>query len=215
MFRINITYEGQKSMREVEEDFKNLLSPKEIQKAAALTLNTTARRVLGMIKKEVKKDYTISNKYLDRAAKLTKPAKGTQQGLYAEVGYSFQTIPMIAFKHRDKNKPGFVSFASKINGVQIEIKRGKSQLLRHAFIKTMSSGHEGIFAHGHYNKGSFVSAREFTSSKKPRITELKTASPFTMYTSKAMDQRVTDYVDKTMTERYRTFLQQRVNRIAR
>lgn len=205
-FNVKITYEGNNSMMKIADEFRNKLSEKEILKTAAFTVNITARRIISQIKRDVKKDYTISNKYLDRSAKLSKPASGSINGLYAKIGYSVGTIPIIGFK---TNK---ITRNKQNDGVIVEIKKGKQQLLKHAFIAKMRSGHIGVFAIGSYVSGKFIYKRELTASNKQRITEMKTASPFTMYTSKIMDERIIK-ASEQMPERFRALLEQKVNKL--
>lgn len=213
-FEIKIEYEGHADMQRIAKEFEGKLSEKEILKTAAFAVNITARRILGMIKKEVKKDYTITNKHLDRAAKLTKPASGNRSGLYATISYSPKTIPMSGFKFSDLNKGGqFFSYNIPMNGVRIEIKKGKQEILRHAFVKSMKSGHLGIWGHGSYVSGKFVPKDMLTGGGKPKITEMKTASPFTMYTNPKMDNRIYDYVGTNMPNRFKALLQQKVNKM--
>jgi hypothetical protein len=211
MFEIKLTYEGKQSMQKVAAEFKSKLSQDEIDKIAAHALNETGRKAAGRIRKFAKQDYTINNKYLQRAAKLIKPAG--RSSLYAEVGYSTQTVPMIAFTHREIGSPFGKSNKSN-SGVQVEIRKGKSSILKHAFIATMHSGHEGIFMHGHYQGSQFVQDNKKTSSGRPRITEIKSASPFIMYSNQEVQSMVNDYVDKTLAERFRVFLQQKVDKLA-
>lgn len=216
MFKISVEYEGNKSMQKVADEFRGQLSEKEIAKTAAFAVNTTARRVLSMVRREVKKDYTISNKYLKKMAVLSKPARGHASGLYAEVSYNFGTIPMIGFKHKDLNskKQKFFAFNSKMKGVQIEIKKGKMLILKHAFIKSMASGHLGIWAHGQYMGKKFIPDNRTTSSGKLKITEIKSASPYTMYTSKVMSKKIQKYVDDSLTERFRAMLKIKLDKIS-
>ena len=215
MFHVVISYEANKSMKDVAKKFESVLSEKEILRTAAFAVNTTARRVSTMVRKEVKKDYTISNKYLDRMSKLSKPAKGTIQGLYAELSYGYSTMPMVGFKFKDLNKErGFVGFNTKTQGVRVEIKKGKQTILAHSFVKSMASGHLGIWGHGKYLGKQFVHLKETTSKGKIKITEMKTASPFTMYTNKTMSRRINEYVDKTLLSRFTAMLEAKVRKVA-
>jgi hypothetical protein len=221
MFRISVKYEGNKSMQKVADEFRGQLSEKEIAKTAAFAVNTTARRVLSMVRKEAKKDYTISNKYLQRMAVLSKPARGNASGLYAEVSYNFGTIPMAGFKYKNLNpkKQKYFAFNSKLKGVLVEIKRGKTQILRHAFVKSLASGHIGIFDHGKYEDKKFIRQNVLTGTTahgggKPLITELKSASPYTMYTSKSMSKKIQKYVDDSLTERFRAMLKIKLDKIS-
>lgn len=206
MIKFNLTYEGKKTAGSVQREFANRLSEKEILKTTAFALNTTARRSQGFVKREVKKDYTTSNKYLDRMSKLSKPASGKQGGLYAEVSYSFKPVPMIGFRHKQNGKR---------SGVSVEIKKGKSILMKHSFIATMKSGHQGIFSSGSYVSGKFRPAYSRTSNKKTRITEMRTASPLTMATSKGLQPRIIKYIGQSLPSRLRAMLQRKVDQVTK
>ena len=79
-------------------------------------------------------------------------------------------LPIIAFKPKQSG-----------SSISVAIHKGKTTMIRHAFVATMASGHKGVFSRGRYQKRvGFVPGREKTASGKIRITELMTASPFTM-----------------------------------
>jgi len=211
--QIKVTIEGQKSLSGIQREFSDKLSEKQILKATALALNDTSRRVISRSKKEIKQEYTVSNKYLDRMAKVRKPARGTQSGLYAEIHFSYKPVPMIGFKNKDKGTKKGIRL--KAGGVVVEILKGKQQLLKHAFISTMRSGHQGIYGRGSYVNGKFVFSKERTSTKKSRITEYKTASPFTMGRNKEIESRNTEFVKRTLPSRTKALLQQQVDKLTK
>lgn len=207
-----MTFEGKKSLRSIQQEFANRLSKKVILKTTALSLNITARRVISQVKKDVKKEYTVNNKYLNRMATL-KPASGTVEGLYAAVSYSYKPVPMIGFKNKDNNKSK--SPKKRTGGVTVEIKRGKNQLLKHAFIATMASGHKGVYAVGSYQGKNFVHDKERTKSGKQRITEMKTSSPMTMQSNKDIQKRTITYVKTNLPPRLRALLQNEINKLTK
>ena len=197
MFKIEIKNEG-KSMEKVAKEFNHILSQKEIAKTAVSAINITANRARGFVKRETKKEYSISNKWLDRVAKVTRKANPNASGIFAEISYSYKTIPMAGFKYKANKKNKTVT---------VEIKKGVQKLLRHAFVATMRSGHTGIWSHGDYSNGKFV------PNNAGKITELRTASPFTMYTSKQLESKVSTFVGNSLASRYRALLQNKVNKL--
>jgi hypothetical protein len=208
-----IVIEGTKSLQSIQHDFAGKLSSGEIKKTIASALNITARRVITQVRKDVKKTYTVDKKYLERMAILSKPAKGTVEGLYAGISYLYNPVPMIGFKHTDNNKSR--SNKKGAGGVTIEIKKGKNDVLKHAFIATMASGHTGIYAAGQYKGKNFIFDKSRTASGKQRITEMKTSSPLTMITNKNIQKATTLYVEKNLPTRLRVLLQQKVDKLTK
>jgi len=207
-----MTIEGKKSLKSIQQEFANKLSKKVILKTTALSLNITARRVISQVKKDVKKEYTINNKYLNRMATL-KPASGTVEGLYAAVSYSYKPVPMVGFKNKDNNKSK--SPKKRTGGVTIEIKRGRNQLLKHAFIATMASGHKGIYAQGLYKGKTFINDKVKTEKGKARITEMRGPSPMTMVSNKDIQKRTVTYVKTNLPPRLRALLQNEINKLTK
>ena len=207
-----ITIEGRKSLQSIQHEFADKLSPQVIRTTTARALNITANRVKKMAMKEVTKEYTVNNKYLNRMADVTKPAAGKVDGLYAEISYSFKTVPMVGFNFKEsKSRTG-----KKGNGfIMIEIKKSKNQILKHAFVASMVSGHTGIYAAGRYKGSHFIYNKERTATGKQKITEMKTSSPFGMSTNKDVQGRTTTYVEKNLPGRLRALLQQKVDRLTK
>ena len=197
---IHVTIESKESLEKVQKLFKEQLSEKQILKTTAFAINETARRSRDLIKKDIKSTYTINKKYLERLAYI-KPASGTVSGLYAEVHLSHRPTPMIGFTYQQQGKRG---------GVTVEIKRGKSVLLKRAFVRTMRSGHAGIFMTGRYIANKFMPVYERTPNRKTRITELKTGSPFGMGSSPEMQRKVQSYVIEHLPKRTSALLQQKI-----
>ena len=209
--KISVSIEGKRAVQDIQKEFKDQLSEKQILKTTAFALNETSRRAISFVRKEVRKEYTVNNKYLKRMAKLGKPAKSTPSGLYAEVLYSYKPVPMIAFKFKAQSKKK--GSKSNLRNIQVEIRKGKQTLLRHVFIATMKSGHTGIWAHGQYQHGKFVYSRNKTASGKDRMSEMQTASPFTLGTNKDIEKRAIEQIQKTLPSRLRALLQQRVDKL--
>jgi len=206
-----IKVEYKTDLKKIQKEFKSQLSEKEILKTTAFALNETARKTRTQLKKEARAGYTIDKKYQERMSEITKPARGTQSGLYVELSTNTSPIPLIGFKHQDlKPKPWKRGVAG---GVQIEVLKGKQQLLKHAFIATMSSGHTGIFQRGSYQNGKFKAGNEKISSGKTRITELKTVSPYFIFKNKDIQKRITQTIESQLPGRLRVFLQKKVDKL--
>jgi len=210
--QVNITFEGKKSIEAIQKEFQGQLSEKQILKTTAYAINETAKRVVSRSKKEIKQEYTVNNKYLNRIHRIKK-ASGTTSGLYAEIYFSGKPIPMIGFKYKDKSKKGGKRLKS--GGVIVEIFKGKQQLLKHAFIATMKSGHTGIFGNGSYIEGKFVHSKERTASHKSRITEYKSPSPYSMERNKGIKERNFAYIETTLPSRTRALLQNKLNKLTK
>jgi hypothetical protein len=214
MIKVAVTYDGRRTIEQIQKEFERQLSPQQIRKVTAISLNDTARRSLSTVRKEIRADYTVSNKYLSRMARLSRRA--SPSSLYAEISYSYMPVPLAGFRFKDKNKRGFVGYETTLGGVQVEIKAGQTKTLRHAFVKKMKSGHVGVWAHGHRQGKRYVFSKpDYTKSKKPRIFEMKTASPFTMAKKKEVERRLMLYIQEQAPKRLRGLLQSRVDKLIR
>lgn len=198
---VQITYEGKQSISEIQKKFEKELKKKEILKTTARAINEVATKVQGHIRQQIRKEYTIQNKFLMKTSYLSKRAAGEESRLYAHVNYSFRPIPFIAFKH---------SGGTGKRPVTMTIKKGRSQVFRHAFIKDKRAGGQGVFAQGRYTNKRFVYHKD-----DRRVTELKTASPFTMAFSKAIQPRINAYIEKELPVKLELFLQKKLRRMSR
>ena len=209
--KISVEIEGRKSIKDIQREFEKHLSPNQIKKSTALAINDTSRRVISRTKSAIKKTYTVNKKYLDRIVTM-KPAKGTTSGLYAEIHYKYTPVPLVGFKFKS---PKRTKMKPKAGGVRIEVVKGRSKMLNHAFVAQMKSGHTGIWGRGDYRNGKFVPSKEKTSSGKQRITELRTASPFTMGKNKDIEQSNITFIKKTLPDRTRAILQKKVDNLSK
>ena len=198
MSTMKIEYDGKEPLEAVMRRFANQLPEKEILNTTAFCLNTVATRVLRLIQKEVAKEYTISDKYFFRVSRI-KRAKGTANGLYAEVYHLARPLPLVAFKHTDNEPKGYALYGKRPAGVTVEVKRGSPQKIAQAFVAKMSTGHVGVFAHGSYKGSAFVPYLEVAARRSGKkvafITQLRTASPFGMGTSDEVNEKVKTYVE--------------------
>ncbi len=198
MFDVRISYEAQNSMDKIAKEFRGRLSETEINKTAAAALNITTRRILAKIVKDAQKDFTITGKYMERTAKM-KPAGRDRSNLYTTLSYARGVIPAVGYKYSPVGSRG---------GIRIEVRKGKAEILRHAFVATMKSGHKGIWVNGHYSNNKLVPGGS-------KLTEVKSPSPFGMYTNERMNQTVYKYIDENLTKRFAALLQNKVNKLSK
>ncbi|MFZ4546739.1 MAG: hypothetical protein ACOYN4_04860, partial [Bacteroidales bacterium] len=206
--------EGKQSIVDIQNKFKEL-SQKEILKSTAYAINMTANRVQGHIRQQIRKEYTISNKWLMKDgksdfARITKLAAGEPSRLYAHVGFSYKPVPMIYFKHTGTVGEIYNIKTKQLNPINVTIKKGQTKVFRHAFIKVKKSGGEGIFAYGKYQGKEFVYNKE-----SRRQSELKTASPFTMAFSKGVQPKVNDFIAKELPGRLHAMLEKKLKKISK
>lgn len=199
---IIITQEKRREIERIQQQFRRLLSEAEILKATAQGINgVMGRGVISRLKKAVKTRYNVSQKYLNRFAVVSPKAYSNR--LYAGIKINYSPVPLIAFK--PKQTQGNVSVA---------IQKGKAVVIHNAFISTMASGHQGVYSRGRYVKGrGFVPEKSKTESGKVRITELRTASPFTMATGASVADDVQKYMGKEVVARVEGILKSRVKKI--
>ena len=188
---IKITQEKRDEVERIQNEFRSKLSPNEILRGTAQGVNSALTRSIPRINKRIKERYNISQKYLSRQAVVSPKANENR-------------LPVIAFKPKQSG-----------SSISVAIHKGKTTMIRHAFVATMSSGHKGVFSRGRYQKRiGFVPGREKTASGKIRITELMTASPFTMGISPDVRTDVAEFMGNEVTARVHGILTSCVNKIA-
>lgn len=212
---IAITYEAKQSVSDIQKKFKEHLKDKEILKSTAYAINMTAKRVQGHIRQQIRKEYTISNKWLMKEgksdfAKISKFAAGEPSRLYAHVSFSYRPVPLIYFKHTGTVGEIYNIKTKQLKPITVTIKKGQTKVFRHAFIKTKRSGGEGIFAYGKYQGREFVFSKEIR-----RQTELKTASPFTMSFSKSVQPKINDFIAKDLPGRLQVMLEKKLKKMSK
>jgi hypothetical protein len=221
-----VTFEGRQTVEDIQRRFRSELSEIEILKATSKAINITAYRTQNFIKKEIKSQYTINKKYLDRSSKIATRAKSAVNGLYAHVTFSYQTVPLIGFNHSQRQ-----TRSGSNRGISSRVKDERKSW-KHAFIAKMSGisnkgehyEHEGIFAAGHYSKGTFIPEKRLTRAQanhprsvggKNKITELKGPSVFTMSTNAVTRERVNTYVSNQLPKRVEAFIKNAVKKLTR
>lgn len=199
--KIEFTQEKRGEIERIQREFRNSLSPNEILRATAQGINSALSRSIPRINKRVKAGYNIKQKYLSRVATVS--PKASSVALWGGIKINQNRLPVFAFK------PKQIGLA-----ISVAIHKGKTVAIRNAFVATMANGHMGVFSRGRYIKRTgFVPGREKTATGKIRITELYTASPFTMGVSKEVAQDVQQFMGNEVTARVHGILTSRVNKI--
>lgn len=200
--QIKITQEKRGEVERIQNEFRNKLSTNEILRGTAQGINSALSRSVPRINKRIKERYNITQKYLSRQAVVSPKANGNN--LYGGIKINEDRLPIIAFRPKQTG-----------SSITVAIHKGKTVMIRNAFVATMASGHKGVFARGRYQKRTgFVPGREKTASGKIRITQLMTASPFTMGISPDVRTDVAEFMGHEVSARVHGILTSRVNRIA-
>lgn len=198
---IIITQERRQKIERIQREFRNLLSENEILRGTAQGLNSALSRTIPKINKQIKDKYNITQKYLSRMAVVSPKASAVR--LYGGIKINYSPIPIIAFKPKQTQ-----------SNITITIHKGKTVVIHNAFITHMASGHKGVYSRGRYVKGrGFIHESTKTVSGKVRITELKTASPFTMATSKSVAEEVSAFMGAESVARITGILKAKVNKV--
>lgn len=208
---VQITYEGKQSITDIQKKFKEHLSQKEILKSTAYAINRTADRVQAHIRVQVRKEYTIKNKSLEKMSNVSKMAAGETTRLYAHVSFSYLTIPMILFRYTGTVGEIYNIKTKQLKPITVTIRKGQTKVFRHAFIRQKKNGSGlGIFSYGRYQDKKFVP--DLTLKKQ---TELKSASPFTMAFSKGIQPKINDYVAKELPGRLQALLDRKLKKMSK
>ena len=146
----------------------------------------------------------INKKYLNRQIKVSPKAKPSR--LWGGIKVNQHRIPIIAFNPKQSG-----------SHISVAIRKGKTTMIRHAFIATMTSGHEGVFARGEYQGKNFVRGKFPPKRKNTKgwlITELLTTSSFRMSLAPDIRPKVSRFIGNEVTARIHEKLTSRVNKIA-
>lgn len=107
-------------------------------KAISRALNKTAQQGRTAAAREIRAEYKVKARDVNKAITIRRAGKELVSRLMVEG----KPLPLMAFSPRQTKA-----------GVRVKIK-GRNVVIPHAFIATMKSGHQGVFARGGY-KGSF------------------------------------------------------------
>jgi hypothetical protein len=166
------------------------------EKATTRAINKVAAQGKTAAAREIKQEYQISTRVISRSISLRRAGRGVLQAVIAAQG---GPLPMIAFQARQ----------SKL-GVTIKVK-GRSITVPHAFIKSMKSGHQGVFARGGY-KGSMRRTGESFGRFKFGRGRLPIGELFTMSVPNGFSNKVVqDKVMARVREQFPKVLAQEIN----
>lgn len=129
---IKITQEKRGEVERIQNEFRSKLSPNEILRGTAQGVNSALTRSIPRINKRIKERYNISQKYLSRQAVVS--PKANSGSLYGGIKINESRLPIIAFKPKQSG-----------SSISVAIHKGKTTMIRHAFVATMASGHKGYF----------------------------------------------------------------------
>ncbi|MDR0680331.1 MAG: phage tail protein [Dysgonamonadaceae bacterium] len=210
--RIVIEEEKKGEIRRIQERFLNRLSQKEIEKGTAAAINQVTGRTVTRLNKVIKKEYNIDGKYLKRIAVINKAKAGT---LFSEIWLRTAPVPFIGFKPKTRK-----------SSISITIKKGKTEVFRHAFVATMKnpskelgkiSEHKGIWFKGvRGGEGKSIPTKNYSSKEKRykyKITEYKTASPWSMSLYRPVAMEIQSYMGTEVLKRVEGILQGKVDKI--
>lgn len=197
-----ITQEKRGEVERVQREFRGKLSEAEILRGTAQGINSALTKTVPRLNRAIKNRYNIQQKHLSKRAVVSPKANSNK--LYGGIKIDENRVPVHVFKPRQNG-----------SNIIVAIRKGKTVIIRNAFVATMASGHKGVFARGQYSKRSgFIPGRQKTASGKVRITELFTASPLTMGISPEVRQDAQDFMGNEVSARVHGILTSRVNKIA-
>ena len=192
--QLTVTTEKRGEIEQIQRDFRRYLSPEEILRGTAQGVNSTLARAIPRINKAIKAEY------LSRQAVVS--PKASIYRLYGGIRINESRLPIVAFRPRQKG-----------GSVAVAIHKGKTVMVRNAFIATMPSGHTGVFSRGRYVRSGFQYGRERTASGKVRITERVTTSPLRMAISPEVRADVAAFIEREAAARVQGILISRVKKI--
>lgn len=85
-------------------------------------------------------------------------------------------------------------------GVYLQIKKGKTELIKGAFIQEMKSGHKGVFSRGKYKSKDYQTF--IPSGRRYPITELTTISTYKQMIESGVLEKVNKKAQAAFTARY-------------
>ncbi|NQE47990.1 phage tail protein [Herbaspirillum rubrisubalbicans] len=165
-------------------------------KATTRAINKVAAQGKTAAAREIKDQYQISSRVISKSISIRRAARGSLQAVVTAEG---RPLPMIAFNARQSK-----------TGVTVRIK-GRTITVPHAFIRTMRSGHRGVFARGGY-KGSFQQTGQAFGRFKFGRGRLPIGELFTVSVPKGFSNKtVQDKVMARVQEQFPKVLAQEIN----
>jgi hypothetical protein len=210
VIKFGVKYEGKTTFETISKGFEKYLSHQEIVRVTAFAINETVRKSLPVLNEALRKNYTVKLKGLKTVTKI-KYAAATDTGLWATVSFRANPIEMGYFNYTVRRK------GKRQNGVNVEIKKGRSVLMKHIWMQPnkykSKSGlekiHKTLVGRGSYIKGSgFVRG----NTKETRMVG---PSPFSMGLSKEVEKEMGTYIATSFPGRLQALLQQQVDKIGK
>jgi hypothetical protein len=164
--------------------------------AIVRALNKTAQQGKTETVRAIKERYKIGTRVMSKSISIQRAGRNVLQ---ARIRVEGRPLPMMAFNPRRTPR-----------GVSVSIS-GRRFVVPHAFIATMKSGHQGVFARGGYKvtvqgTGENFGAFSFGKQRFP-IGELFTFSLPQGFNNKAVQKRV----QKRINEQFPKVLAQEIN----
>jgi hypothetical protein len=123
----------EQAVKDIRKEFRDLTN-QEFNTGVSRAINHTLAKTKTAASKEIRAVYNVPAKYVGRGLTVRRANRAQVYGYLIAEG---KPIPLSVFKPRQTKE-----------GVSVLIKKGNRQLIRGAFITTMSSGHSGVFARG-------------------------------------------------------------------
>ncbi len=172
-------------------------------KATVRALNRAGQQTMTEASREIRKIYNIKAAAIRHQMRLQ---QANRTRLTATVRVYGKRIPLSEFSPSQTRR-----------GVTVRVKKGGRALIRGAFLRTMSSGHRGVFVRGPSSKGIAGSDIPFRRGKGSRIApagmnDLPIAQLFSLSApTMLLEKKVLDAVKKIARESFeRNFRQQMV-----
>lgn len=131
-----------RQVAELRREFREL-PEREFKRGAASALNKIANQARNQAARQIAAEYSLPVSAIKKSLSVKRRANRNE--LTATIAAAGAPLPLILFKARQTRK-----------GVTVQVKRGSRRLIAGAFIKTLSSGHRGVFARGRYASNEFA-----------------------------------------------------------
>lgn len=165
-----ITISTRQAVIDIQRRYKHQLSKDKLKDITFRSINTAMTYGRKESEREVKSEYNIGARFQRNMVKIERAKKSWPQ---AKLKVNANRIPLIAFDP-----------ILWTDGVSVEVRKGKREVIRGSFFGRMKSGHEGIFARGRYKNGGFdfrtKRVRKYPSNDL-NISELTTLAYSKMY----------------------------------
>lgn len=151
------------------------LNQAELGKVTSRAINRVIDQARAVAVKEIRKRYNINPKFLkdkigdkENRYNALKVWKASSKNPTATLKAYGKPIPLIAFPSKQTSE-----------GVEVSVFKGRSQVIKGAFLATMKSGHTSVFGRGDYRGNKFIPrnkrVRKWPKPDNP-ITRLSTTS---------------------------------------